>query len=452
MRFVLCFAIIMEGIINTGICISIDIVWMPLFTALQNQQHFDSISGKELKSMKAVGLIVEYNPFHNGHLFHMEEAKKLANADYVVCVMSGNFVQRGAPAIVDKYTRTQMALACGADLVIELPAAFATGSAEDFAAAAIRLLDGLGAVDSLCFGSERGELTPFVQAARILAEEPLEYQTYLRSGLKEGLSYPAARSRALAQYAAAGHFCLDENLLDSPNNILGLEYLKALYRQESTMRPLTIKRHVSSYHSQSLEGIFSSASAIRKGLETGTEGIREQMPDPAYELLSRCRYLEADDFSQLLSYRLLSLLHDGRDLADFADVSPELASRLKKNGCFGTWPQLAMALKTKQYTYTRISRALLHILLDIKSCDMDSWKREGYVKYARVLGFCRRAVPLMSEIKRAGSLPLLTKTAGFADPLFQNEVLASDIYRNAYFYKYGQTLKDEFTRGLVIAD
>lgn len=401
--------------------------------------------------MKAVGLIVEYNPFHNGHLYHMEEAKKLADADYVVCVMSGNFVQRGAPAIVDKYTRTHMALACGADLIIELPAAFATGSAEDFAAAGIRLLDGLGAVDSLCFGSERGELDPFYQVARALAEEPPKYQALLRNGLKEGLSYPAARSHALTQYAAE-HFCLEENLLDSPNNILGLEYLKALYRQGSSMRPLTIKRHISSYHSQSLEGVFSSASAIRKELKTGAVGLKEQMPESAHALLSRCCYLEADDFSQLLSYRLLSLLHDGRDLSDFADVSPELASRIKRIGCFGTCSQIAMALKTKQYTYTRISRALLHILLDIKSRDMDLWKKEGYVKYARVLGFRRRAVPLLSEIKKAGSLPLLTKTAGFADPLFQSEVLASDVYRNAYYYKYGQVLKDEFTQGLVIMD
>lgn len=401
--------------------------------------------------MKAVGLIVEYNPFHNGHLYHMEEAKKLANADYTVCIMSGNFVQRGAPAIVDKYTRTHMALACGADLVIELPAAFATGSAEDFASAGIRLLSGLGVVNCLCFGSERGELEPFLQAAQVLTEEPPEYQALLRSCLKEGLSYPAARSRALAGYAAA-HFCLEENLLDSPNNILGLEYLKALNRQDCSIRPLTIKRHVSSYHSQSLEGSYSSASAIRKGLEEGMEGLREQMPNVVHRLLSQCHYLSADDFSQLLSHRLLTLLHDGRDLTEFADVSPELASRIKENGCFGTCSQMVMALKTKQYTYTRISRALLHILLDMKRCDIDAWKKDGYVKYARILGFRRFAAPLLSEIKKTGNLPLLTKTAGFTDPLFQCEVLASDIYRNAYYYKYGKLLKDEYTHGLVILD
>lgn len=401
--------------------------------------------------MNAVGLIVEYNPFHNGHLYHMEEAKRLTNAEYAVCVMSGNFVQRGAPAIVDKYTRAQMALACGADLVIELPAAFATGSAEDFAAAGVRLLSGLGAVDSLCFGSERGELEPFLKAAQVLTEEPPAYQALLRRGLKEGLSYPAARSRALSEYAA-NRFPLEENLLESPNNILGLEYLKALYRQGSSMRPVTIKRHISSYHSQSLEGAYSSASAIRKGLEEGAKNLEKQIPKEAHALLAQCRFLAPDDFSQLLSYRLLSLLHKGEALSDYADVSPELESRLKKQGCFGSYSQITASLKTKQYTYTRISRALLHILLDIKSCDMELWKKEGYVKYARVLGFRRRAVPLLSEIKKAGSLPLLTKTAGFADPLFQCEVLASDIYRNAYYYKYGVMQKDEYTRGLIILD
>lgn len=422
--------------------------------------------------MHVVGVVVEYNPFHNGHLYHLQEAKRLTGADYCVAVMSGSFVQRGAPALVDKYTRTRMALENGVDLVLELPVFFAVGSAEDFAAGAVSVLNGLGVVDSLCFGSECGFIEPIEQTAAILADEPEGYRLALRGCLREGLSFPAARERALAQYLSSGSgneasgnvgaihpsSSADEkedasfqSLLSSPNNILAVEYVKALRRQRSSIRPYTIKRHVSSYHSTELEGRYSSASAIRSCLEQGNlAAAAGQMPPSAFRLLAESRFLTAEDFSQMLSYRLLSLRHE--DLTQFADVSCELASRIRRLDCPGGFDETVTALKSRQYTYTRISRALLHILLDIREEQAASLRQNGYATYARALGFRRSSTPLLTEIKKHSSLPFITKTAGQKDPLFASEVFASDVYRAAYRHRYHEVLKDDYSNGLVLID
>ncbi|WP_455718849.1 tRNA(Met) cytidine acetate ligase, partial [Anaerosporobacter sp.] len=216
--------------------------------------------------MQVVGLITEYNPFHNGHAYHIQKAKEITNADYVIVIMSGNYVQRGTPAIIDKYSRTLMALNNGADIVIELPVIYATASAETFAAGAIRILHDLGIVNSICFGSECGDLTLLSSIAKALCIESEEFRDTLLKYLRQGLSYPMARKHALLNTIELSNYTNQqiEQVIESSNNILGVEYLKALYRLSSNIVPYTILREGSGYNDLTLDTTFSSASALRK--------------------------------------------------------------------------------------------------------------------------------------------------------------------------------------------
>lgn len=281
-------------------------------------------------TLKTTGIIVEYNPLHPGHIYHMEQARKQTGADYLIAVMSGSFVQRGAPALLDKYTRTRMALLAGADVVIELPVCFATGSAGDFAAGAISLLDKLGCVDGLCFGSESGDISLFKKTATLLQCESAAFSNALKKALKSGLSFPAARQQALLLCLDMAKdmpstACPDNNstaeqivaLLSSPNNLLGLEYTLALLRRNSSIRPFTISRVGSGYHDP-LGGAadFPSASALRSLLaKQGKQALLSQLqcyPElqpllPLWEeVLSQNTFLFSNDLSSPLHYRLLT--------------------------------------------------------------------------------------------------------------------------------------------------
>ena len=256
--------------------------------------------------MKTVGIITEYNPFHNGHRYQIRKARELTGADFVVTAMSGDFVQRGEPALFDKYTRTAMALEGGADLVLELPVRFATSSAEDFAACGVALLDRLGVVDHLCFGSELGRLDVLEQTADILVAEPDGFREELRKCLAAGYSYPRAREMALMKVMEAGERRSDDNMLSSPNNILGIEYLKALKRRDSRIQPLTIRRKGQGYHETALpeesKAQFPSASALRKACQdafvSGTFSHETWVP------------VFPDDLSLLLDARLLDRFYE----------------------------------------------------------------------------------------------------------------------------------------------
>lgn len=198
--------------------------------------------------MRICGLITEYNPFHNGHIHHLEEARRQCNADYLIVVMSGNFVQRGAPAIIDKYCRTKMALLGGADAVFELPSLFATSSAEVFARAAVSLLEMMGCVDTLCFGAEDADIEVMKIIAKTLNHEPESVSEDIQDYLKSGMTYPAARAEALEHYLS-GSISNVHEILAKPNNILGIEYLRALDRLHSKIEPVAIKRWHTDYHS-----------------------------------------------------------------------------------------------------------------------------------------------------------------------------------------------------------
>lgn len=414
-------------------------------------------------SSLAVGIIAEYNPFHDGHAYHIKKAKEMTQTDYCIVAMSGDFVQRGGPAIYDKYTRTAMALSCGADLVIELPSVFASSSAEDFAACGIALLNNLGVVGSVCFGSECGNVEKLSGIASILATEPPVYTKELRRELKKGATFPQARNRALI---SCGILNEDEaSILASPNNILGIEYCKALYRQKSPMTPVTISRKGYGYHDTSLapEG-FSSATGIRKAIHENPDILMQmessliQVPDPVKQMMSQGFPVFPDDFSALLNTTLLKLDCEGIPFEKYADVSEELAARLLRQlPDHLPFEEKINQLKTKQYTYTRISRALLHIALGVTTQQVVLGRNAGYAPYARILGFKKTSAGLMGEIKKRGSIPLITKTAdarlilsGAAWSMLRQDFYCSHIYQTIVQDKYQIKMKNEFTHSVVI--
>lgn len=363
--------------------------------------------------MKVNGIIAEYNPFHNGHRYHMEESLRSTGADYTIIAMSGNFMQRGAPALLDKYTRTKMALLGGADLVLEIPAFYACGSAEYFATGAAALLDRLGVVNFLCFGSESGQEDVLSRIARILSEEPEDYRLRLRAELRQGHSYPAARCSALMGFCPA----LGDSIMDafsSPNNILGIEYLKALSARHSAIVPHTTKRIGSDYHDKRLGENQSSALAIRHAIfsRLDLDFLSDQMPGEVLEVMREALSLtlpvRPNDFSLPLHYKLLQEAEDGYE--KYMDVSPDLSDRIRNSvyqfTCFSGFCDL---LKTRNLTYTRISRCMTHILLDITKAELEAAKALDCAPYARVLGFRRSASPLLAAIREHSSVPLITR-------------------------------------------
>lgn len=408
--------------------------------------------------MKTAGIIAEYNPFHKGHEYQINYIREKLGADFVVAAMSGDFVQRGTAALLPKHVRAEMALRCGVDLVLELPVSVSTASAESFALGGAALLDGLGLLDLLCFGTETEDFQALTDLAGILAEEPPAYQEALRKGLKEGMAYPAARSRALAEFLPNS-----AELLASPNNILGIEYMKALKSLNSKIRPVNIKRQGSSYHDTALPSdAFPSATAIRQKIYdtrpvsiSQEDPLAEQIPSSAYPLLKKAvsegAFLDDDQISLLLHYRLLE--ENAESLCRYQDMSRELAGRIIRNrNQYLNFTQFCLLLKTKELTLTRIRRALLHVLLRIE-------KAPALPVYARVLGFRKEAAPLLSAIKKEGRLPLVTKAAdaplileGDALAAFQQTAAASNIYHSLLTAKTGAPFLHEYQKPVVIFD
>ena len=425
--------------------------------------------------VKVAGIIAEYNPFHNGHHYQIQELRRLTGADYVVVAMIGDFVQRGEPAIFDKYTRTRMALCGGADLVVELPILFATSSAEDFSSCGVALLEKLG-VDLLCFGSESGDLKKLQKAAEILVKEPEAWKIRLKEHLKKGETYPTARSLATTEYTKDPELAA---LLSSPNNILAIEYLKALKKRSSPVTPVTIQRQGAGYHDTRLEQeesfrsvsenkFFASASAIRSLIQnngfdsdTITEKLRSQIPSDALSALISEGALDTpvfpDDLTTLLNFRLLSLTQEQKGFSTFSDLSPELASRLAKQTLqFASCTERIDHLKTKGYTYTRISRALLHLLLGITSEQVFHARSLDYAPYARILGFQKSSALLLSHLREKSQIPLITKTADAgklltpdALDILETDFFASHLYQ-AILAGKGRHIRNEYTKSVII--
>ena len=421
--------------------------------------------------MRTVGIIAEYNPFHKVHKYQIEYTKEVLGADYTIVAMSGDFVQRGTPALLPKHVRAEMALRGGADLVLELPVSISCASAEFFASGGVNILDQLGVVDMLCFGCENNSLHLFRETARILTEEPLYYRDELQIALKNGNSFPAARSQALIKYFA--HFQPELNIKDletffmSPNNILGIEYCKAILRQNSTLVPSPLKREGAKYHELSIsDKIFPSASGIRYMLyknNTSTyspeqiseieKSMKNMIPETSMDIFLNGLKSNGSVFEShldlLLHYRLLEETFES--LTEYMDMNEELARRIiNTRNQYRDFLQFTQLLKTRELTYTRIQRALLHVLLGIRNVPQN-------VPYARVLGFRKNAGPLLKEIKKNSRIPFLTKLADaentldiYGHTILTENTFASNLYEILVQHQMHQDFRHEYTKPVVI--
>lgn len=406
-----------------------------------------------MKSLNALGIIAEYNPFHKGHAYHIARSRELSGADCVIVVMSGNFVQRGEPAVMDKYIRTRMALSNGADLVIELPVISATASAQYFARGSIGILKELKA-NYLSFGSEAGEITPFLTAANLLTKNSSEIDRTIHALVKEGISYPLARARAIEQIIHSRELT---SFFDQPNNILGLEYLLEIEKQHAPMTPLTIKRTGNHYHDTKLSHTYSSASAIRNALAADNEAFWDTIPENTHDFI--CSYFDKytpvlwDDFTDIVRFRLLSyadtdITHRKTSLSQTADLPDYLLNKLlSRVRDAGSVTQLIEAVKTKDLTYTRISRALLHLILNITESDYQKLK-ENPCPYIRVLGFNETGQAYLSSVKKEVSCPLIVKPANFKEPLAE-DIYASDIYNLILSRKSGRRTISDYQHEII---
>jgi predicted nucleotidyltransferase len=378
--------------------------------------------------MKAVGLVVEYNPFHNGHAFHLAAAKEKANADVVIAAMSGNFLQRGEPALVSKWYRTKMALHAGVDIVLELPYRFATQKAETFANGAVKILDSAGC-ESLCFGSENGDIRSFYETAVFMKDNQHAYDAHIRQNMKTGVSYPKALSLAFKQLTQSEE-CLD---LSKPNNILGFHYLKAILSQQSQMETLTITRKHADYHDEHFTSEkVASATSIRKALFSsaydGSE-IDAYVPFHTKSLLNQYNtdfkiFHRWENYYPYLQFRLLHSSPD--ELREIYEVEEGIENRLIAAALEADSYQGFMEkIKTKRYTWTRLQRICLHILTNAKKDQMNDNNLPGYL---RLLGMTDNGKQYLNKMKHHFSLPLVSRLSSYTHKDLYLDIKAARVY------------------------
>ncbi|WHY03471.1 nucleotidyltransferase [Neobacillus sp. DY30] len=379
--------------------------------------------------MKAVGVIVEYNPFHNGHAYHLQAAKEIADADIAIAVMSGNFLQRGEPALVSKWYRTKMALLNGVDIVLELPYRFATQKAETFANGAISILDAIGC-HSLCFGSESGDISSFLQTADYLETHKERFEEKIKMNIKTGVSYPRALSLSFQSLSSP------ENLLslDKPNNILGYHYVKSIIQQKSSIIPLTVKRKNADYHDEHFATeTIASATSIRKALFMNKEkrsSIQQYVPEATSTLLKEylTEYGQLHQWENYWSYLRYRLIHtSSEELSEFYEVEEGIEHRLIAAALDSTnFKEFMQKIKTKRYTWTRLQRICVHILTNTKKIDMKSTAEAA--SYLRLLGMTRNGKEYLNKYKSQFALPLVAKLSAYKEKDILLDVKASRVY------------------------
>lgn len=392
--------------------------------------------------MKAVGMIVEYNPFHNGHLWHLAEAKRLSGADYAVGIMSGNFMQRGEPAFADKWSRAAMAVTAGIDLIIELPTVFAVRSAQYFATGGIQLISRLGVIEHVCFGTETPDLTMLTTVADALRQEKVINS--MRQNIKTGQTYAAGLAAALE--AETG---VEPSLIQSPNNLLAIEYLRAITQHAPQLKPLPIQRVSAGYHDMAITSDIASATAIRTALlESGTLS-----PDSApwnclppgcanyinQLVMSGKAPLTLQAFSNIILAKIRTMRPD--ELAALADVTEGLHNKISDAAIKATTAQeLLSYVKSKRYTLTRLQRIIIYALLGLTKNKAAEFDQLGPL-YARILAFNHKGRLLLKEIDKYASIPVITKTTQFLtskqqkyssleplEDMLSYDVAATDLY------------------------
>lgn len=407
---------------------------------------------------RVLGIIAEYNPFHNGHLYQIEEAKKQTGADYVVAVISGNFTQRGNTSLVNKWVKTNMALQSGVDIVIELPTVYSISSAENFAEGAIKILDSLKVVDTLCFGTETADFAALNNIANVLYNEPKEYVSLLNHELGKGVSYPKARESALMMYL--NDIKRYANILSGSNNILAIEYLKALKKLKSSMKPFSIQRKKVYYNDERIVDEFASSTAIRKLVSREQyDEIRKVIPASSYMLLKEeirkgSFVLDILKFEKEILYNLRKMTIS--EIAELQDVTEGLEHVIKNaaNSCNSILDLMDM-VKSKRYTQTRIQRILLYALLGITKRDMLNARK--VTPYIRVLGFNKNGREMLSEIcKENRRINMITSVKKFKESnsnknlkeMLDKDIFATNVYTLGYEYNSAANL--DYTNKMVI--
>ena len=382
---------------------------------------------------KVLGFVAEYNPFHNGHLFHLNESKRQANAEFSICVMSGNFSQRGNTAIIDKWSRAKMAVESGVDLVIELPLIYSISSAENFAFGSMCILDKLGIVDNISFGSESGDISVLNAFAEVLNQQPKEYLSLLEHELAKGVSFPKARERAALMYL--NDIRKYSNVLSNPNNILGI-------RLNSSIKPITLKREDITHNSSNIVNGITSSSTIRKSLKKA-DILKQVVPASTYSIIEDkikhgqiVRSIACFEKEIIYKLRTMSI----QQISNLPDVTEGLENAIKTaaNTC-NTISDLISLVKSKRYTQTRIQRILLYALLDITKEDMENSKQ--IIPYIRVLAFNNNGKKILSELANS-RLNIVTSPKKFIDQsgnrhlkhMLMQDINATDIYTLAYDY------------------
>lgn len=414
--------------------------------------------------MKIVGIIAEYNPLHNGHLYHINQIKSQLNPDGIICTMSGNFVQRGEPAIFDKWARAEMALLAGADLVIELPVCFASSTAEIFAESAVRLLYNTRIVNILSFGMEHSYEKELFFLGKLLAKEPDFLQHLIKKHLKNGMSFPTARQRAIEEFLREKSpffdFSILSKILKMPNSILALEYLKAIAKINADFTIFPVIRKGEGYNDKNLADNYSSATAIRKALKENKPELqnvlKKNLPDFSLKIIQNeiengRGPVSLEDFDTILLYIVRRMKSE--ELACFFDINEGLENRLKKAAKNSiNIEQLIQQTKTRRYTQTKIKRALIHILLGIRK-DIVSTKTPLYL---RILGFNSKGSTMLKQIKSRSSLPIITRASDykgldcFARQMFDMDLLASDIYALAFKNQNFKKGGSDFDRKIIL--
>ncbi len=393
-----------------------------------------------------LGLITEYNPFHNGHILHIKKSKEKTKEDNVIVVMSGNFTQRGEPAIMDKFLRAKIALLNGADIVIELPTYFATSSAEFFAIGAIDLLNKTGVVNKICFGAEDEDLSKFLNIAKILANETEEFKNILNINLKKGLTFPKARLNALS-------YILKEDLdyLKQPNNILVLEYLKAIIKLNANITPFAIKREYAPFHSTDIFGNIASATALRKAFYNNTKSIYNCIPQNSIYLIQNIKNIPyLNDYSPILSYILKTANIDY--LKNISEMQEGLENKILKNANILLISNLINAIQSKRYTETKLQRLILNIIIQ-KTKEDDIFFKNNLNSYIKVLGFKKASSYILKKMHKEAKVPIILNLKNAKNILDNKSLkyLNRDIKTNdIYHIKNNKPINYEYLQPLVI--
>lgn len=401
--------------------------------------------------MKACGIVAEYNPLHTGHVYQMNKARQISQADCIIVVMSGNFVQRGEPAVIDKYARTRAALKAGADIVIELPVYYALSSAENFAKGAVLTLNEMKAA-SICFGAETDNADCLAKISHAIISESPEYKAILNKALAEGLSYPAARQTALLEYLPE---CKD--IISGSNNILAIEYIKSILGNNLNMTYYPVLREGAGYNDDTDNAEFASAFGIRKMLMSDEhDRLKTYLTPVMYEEISNSKNcpLFPDDFSNIFNHKMLFLKQQcninhtdfAEKLAEYEDITAELANRFA--AAFtgrDNITEFTMKVKSKNIVYSRICRCIMHIILEIRKSMSDLYNN---IPYIRLLGFNKTGQQYLGSIKKELDVPFITKAADYKNEL-SFELACSDIYSQAVYEKYEYVMKNELQQNII---